>query len=1238
MNIYHEITKRVLVLDGAMGTMIQRYKLSEEDYRGEQFRGYHRDLKGNNDLLSLTQPQVIREIHKAYLEAGSDIIETNTFNATAISQADYGMESLAYELNRASAEIARSCADEFTRRNPAKPRFVAGALGPTNKTASLSPDVNDPGYRAISFEQLYNAYYTQAEGLLDGGVDALLVETIFDTLNAKAALFAIQDLLEKRGIKIPVMVSGTITDLSGRTLSGQTVEAFLNSVSHVDLFSIGFNCALGAKELRPFVEEISHKAPFYTSVYPNAGLPNQFGEYDDTPEEMSSQIKDFLDNRFINIVGGCCGTTPDHIRAFAEIAENAAVRTFPQPTDSLKLSGLEPLVYFPGSNFINIGERTNVAGSKVFARLVRDEKFEEALTIARQQVENGAQVIDINMDDAMLDAEKSMVRFLNLLSADPDIARVPVMIDSSKWHVIEAGLKCLQGKAIVNSISLKDGENAFREKALKIKKYGAAVIVMAFDEEGQAVTYERKTEICKRAYDILTKEINFHPSDIIFDPNVLTIGTGMEEHNNYAIDFINTVKWIKANLPHAKVSGGISNLSFSFRGNDTLREAIHSAFLYHAIQAGLDMGIVNAGNLPVYDQIPKDLLQLVEDVILNRRKDGTERLIAYAEKMQAKTEKEEKVEEWRALSVQERLKHALIRGILDHIAEDTEEARVQYPRSLEVIEGPLMDGMNIVGDLFGSGKMFLPQVVKSARVMKRAVAVLEPWIQAEKKLTVDSRQLTVDSQQSAVGGQRPAGRKVLLATVKGDVHDIGKNIVGVVLGCNNYEVIDLGVMVPAEKILQKAKELDVDVIGLSGLITPSLEEMAHVAAEMQRLKLDIPLLIGGATTSEIHTAVKIATQYEHPVIHVRDASRCVGVLSNLLSQENKEKYVNEIRDKYSDLKTKHENRKSTDVFISLDEARSNRLKVNWNEVKITKPAFIGNRSLIDYPLDDLRNYIDWTFFFHAWKIPGKYPEIFDDPLKGEEAKKLFDDAQSMIEEVFSKKMLQVKGVFGFYPARSVGEDVIIYKDEPGTEQLSTLHFLRNQEKKEPGTPNLSLADFIAPQASGIVDYIGLFAVTAGIGIEKWVKHYEEALDDYSSFMLKILADRFAEAFAERLHERVRKEFWGYAAGENNPVSEMLREEYEGIRPAPGYPGCPEHSEKRTIFDLLEAEKNAGITLTENFAMYPAAAVSGYYFSHDFSKYFNLGKVSEEQVEDYAKRKKISLEQAKKYLRQNLINE
>ena len=1214
------IQERILLLDGAMGTMIQRYRLTEADYRGDRFHDFLHDLKGNNDLLSLTQPQIIREIHNAYLDAGADIIETNTFNANAISQSDYGLESLAYELNVASAKIARECADHFTRQNPSRPRFVAGALGPTNKTASLSPDVNDPGFRSVTFDQLYKAYYAQAEGLADGGVDALLVETIFDTLNAKAALFAIQDLKEKRGIKLPVMVSGTITDLSGRTLSGQTVEAFLNSVSHADLFSIGFNCALGAKELRPFVEEISHKAPFYTSVYPNAGLPNQFGGYDDGPDEMASQIKDFVDNRFVNVVGGCCGTTPDHIRAFARILEGAETRKVPVPVDSLRLSGLEPLVNFSGSNFINIGERTNVAGSKMFARLIRDEKFDEALIVARQQVDNGAQVIDINMDDALLDAEKSMVRFLNLVSADPDIARVPVMIDSSKWNVLEAGLKCLQGKAIVNSISLKDGEEAFKNKARKIKKYGAAVIVMAFDEEGQAVTFERKTEICKRAYDILTGEVNFYPGDIIFDPNILTVATGIEEHNNYTVDYIKTVKWIKENLPHARVSGGISNLSFSFRGNDPLREAMHSVFLYHAIKAGLDMGIVNAGNLPVYEEIPADLLQLAEDVILNRRKDATERLIAFAEKMKTGGEKEEKLEEWRSWPLEERLKHSLVRGIQDHILEDTEEALKKYPRTLDIIEGPLMDGMNHVGDLFGSGKMFLPQVVKSARVMKKAVAVLEPFI------------------QSAGGGQRAAVKKILLATVKGDVHDIGKNIVGVVLACNNYQVIDLGVMVPAEKILQSAEEQGADVIGLSGLITPSLEEMAHVAAEMKRLNFDIPLLIGGATTSEIHTAVKIVPQYDHPVIHVKDASRCVGVLSNLFSDENKTAYLSEIRKKYEEIKIKHESRKNEDVLIPLEKARSNSLKADWDSVKIFRPLNPGVHVLADYSLEELREYIDWTFFFHAWKIPGKYPEIFDDPVKGEEAKKLYNDAQNMINDVIERKMLGARGVFGLFPAVAQGDDVVLFNDEKERKRVSVLHFLRNQEKKGDGVPNLSFADYISPESSGKIDYIGLFAVTAGIGIEKWVKYYEEKLDDYSSIMLKILADRFAEAFAERLHERVRKEFWGYGSGEKISIVEMLKEQYQGIRPAPGYPGCPEHSEKRTIFDLLEAEKNAGISLTENFAMYPAAAVSGYYFSHDFSRYFNLGKIMEDQVRDYAERKGISIELTKKYLRQNLNNE
>ncbi len=1228
-SIEQEIKNRVLVLDGAMGTMIQRYRLEEADYRGDRFTDHPRDLKGNNDILSLTRPDIIREIHEAYLEAGADIIETNTFNANAISQADYGTESFSYEMNRASAAIARRCADQFTMADPSRPRFVAGALGPTNKTASMSPDVNDPGFRAVTFDDLYRAYYKQAQGLLDGGADTLLVETIFDTLNAKAALYAIQDLQEQRGVKIPVMVSGTITDLSGRTLSGQTVEAFLNSVAHAGLFSIGFNCALGAKELRPFVEELAQKAPFFTSVYPNAGLPNQFGGYDDTPRQMAAVIWDFLRNRFVNIIGGCCGTTPDHIREFARLAKEAPVRAVPPPDDNLKLSGLEPLIVFPGSNFINIGERTNVAGSRAFARLIREERYEEALSVARQQVENGAQVIDINMDDAMLDAEHAMVRFLSLLAAEPDIAKVPVMIDSSKWPVLEAGLKCLQGKAIVNSISLKDGESDFREKARKIKKYGAAVIVMAFDEEGQATTLERRIEICRRAYQILTTEVGFPPGDIIFDPNILTIGTGMEEHNNYAVDFINATRWIRQNLPHARVSGGISNLSFSFRGNDAVREAMHAAFLYHAIQAGLDMGIVNAGNMPVYDEIPKDLLLLVEDVILNRRKDATERLIAFAEKVKEKSGKEEKIDEWRSAAVPERLKHALVRGILDHIEEDVAEALNIYPRALDIIEGPLMDGMNHVGDLFGSGKMFLPQVVKSARVMKKTVAKLEPLIQLEPP----------PRPSPSWGREKGRGQHtILLATVKGDVHDIGKNIVGVVLGCNNYRVIDLGVMVPAEKILQTAIDEQVDIIGLSGLITPSLEEMVHVASEMERLGLKFPLLIGGATTSEIHTAVKIAPQYSQPVVHVRDASRCVGVLSKLLSEESRPGYVAEIGDKYAALRAKHEGRKDSEALISLAEARKNRLEPGWEQVQITTPQFTGLMSLEDYPLEELRKYIDWTFFFHAWKIQGKYPEIFDDPVKGEEARKLFDDAGFMIDEIIEKKMLRASAVFGFYPAASVDEDVLLYADDEHGEQIATLHFLRNQEEKRDGVPNLSLADFIAPAESGVRDYIGLFAVTAGIGIEDWVRHFEAELDDYRAIMLKILADRFAEAFAERLHERVRREFWGYAREEQLSVPEILGEQYHGIRPAPGYPACPEHSEKRTIFDILEAEQRAGITLTENFAMYPAASVSGYYFSHDFSRYFNLGKISEEQVQGYARRKNIPFEQAKKYLRQNLMDE
>jgi len=1217
-NIYKEIKNRVLVLDGAMGTMIQSYHLDEFGYRGEKFKDHKLPVKGNNDLLSLTQPHIIREIHDLYLAAGADIIETNTFNANRISLADYGMESLVYEINNVSAVIARETAEKYSLLTPSKPRFVAGAIGPTNKTASMSPDVNDPAYRAVTFDDLFMAYKEQVNGLLDGGVDILLIETIFDTLNAKAALMAIFDLFKERKLTLPVMVSGTITDASGRTLSGQTPEAFLNSLSRNELFSVGLNCAMGAKELRPYVEELSEKAPYYTSVYPNAGLPNQFGQYDQSPSEMAIIIKDFLDNGFVNIIGGCCGTTPEHIRVFAELVAAAKPRQVPEKKIELKLSGLESLTIFKGSNFINIGERTNVSGSRQFARLIKEEKYEEALIVARQQVENGAQVIDINMDEAMLDSEKAMVRFLNMLASDPDITKVPVMIDSSNWSVIEAGLKCIQGKSIVNSISLKEGEDAFRSRAEKIKNYGAATVVMAFDEEGQASTFQRRIDICKRAYNILVNEVGFAPEDIIFDPNILTVATGMDEHNNYAVDYIKATRWIKENLPYASVSGGISNLSFSFRGNDPIREAMHSAFLYHAIQAGLDMGIVNAGMLPVYDEISPGLLKLVEDVILNRRKDATERLIQFAENIQNAGKTEKKEEEWRSAQVEDRLKHALIKGILDFVDDDVEEARKNYDKAIRVIEGPLMDGMNVVGDLFGSGKMFLPQVVKSARVMKKAVAKLLPYIEAEK----------VEGTSSSAG-------KILLATVKGDVHDIGKNIVGVIMACNNFEVIDLGVMVPAEKILQAAILEKVDIIGLSGLITPSLEEMVHVAKEMQRLGFTIPLLIGGATTSEIHAAVKIDPQYTSPVIHVRDASKSIGVLSNLFSGENKTSFSLKIKTHYQNMRKEYEAGKTDTLYITLKEARENRFISDQDTSRIIKPRFLGNKYFLEYPISEISPYIDWTFFFHGWKMNGKYPAIFDDPVKGVEARKLFDDAILQLNEIIEKKMLTANGAVGLYPCNSVGDDIEIYSDGNRSSVLTTFHFLRNQQKKEAGVTNLCLSDFVAPKSTGVIDYIGCFAVTAGAGLEKWVDYYESRLDDYGIIMMKILADRLAEAFAEKMHEKIRKELWGYASGEQLEVKSLLKEEYSGIRPAPGYPACPEHSEKKILFDLLDVEKNTGILLTENFAMYPAASVSGFYFAHPDSKYFALGKINKEQVTEYAERKNISFELAEKYLNTNL---
>jgi 5-methyltetrahydrofolate--homocysteine methyltransferase len=1219
-DIKMELKHRVLVLDGAMGTMIQQYGLEEKDFRGERFAGFKYDLKGNNDLLSVTQPEIIGEIHEKYLEVGSDIIETNTFNSTSVSLSDYNLEDMAYEINVASAKIARQAADKYTLLTPEKPRYVAGSMGPTSKTASMSPDVNNPGFRAVTFDDLYDAYKEQALGLIEGGVDLFLIETIFDTLNAKAALMAVSDAQREKGIKLPVMVSGTISDASGRTLSGQTTEAFLTSISHLDLLTVGLNCAMGAKDLRPYLEELSDKASYFTSVYPNAGLPNQFGEYDETPKIMAAQMKDFLDNNFANIIGGCCGTTPEHIKEFVKLAEKASPRKVPVSQHELLLSGLEPLKVYKGSNFINIGERTNVSGSRKFARLIREEKFDEALSVARQQVENGAQIIDVNMDDALLDAEKSMVTFLNLIAAEPDIARVPVMIDSSKWTVIEAGLKCIQGKAIVNSISLKEGEEEFKKRAAKIRDYGAAAVVMAFDERGQAASFKQKIDVCKRAYQILTKDVQFPPEDIIFDPNILTIATGMEEHNNYTVDFINATRWIKDNLPYAKVSGGISNLSFSFRGNNTVREAMHSAFLYHAINAGLDMGIVNAGMLQIYDDIPKDLLILVEDVILNRRKDATDRLIAYAEKVKDTKSKEiVQSDKWRSGDVEERLRYALVKGNADFVEDDVLEARKKYKRSLDIIEGPLMDGMNVVGDLFGKGKMFLPQVVKTARVMKKAVAKLLPFIEQE---------------QEAEGKVRSAG-KIILATVKGDVHDIGKNIVGVVLACNNFEVIDLGVMVPADIIIKAAKDENADLIGLSGLITPSLEEMVHFAKEMERLGMNIPLLIGGATTSEIHTAVKIAPNYNAPVIYVKDASLSVGVSASLISENMKQKYAEKIKEKYDSIREKYESKIQTKKYISLPEARDNRLKITWDANDIVKPHLIGAKYFDDYPLEDIIEFIDWTFFFHAWKLNGRYPKIFNDPVKGDEAKKLFDDANNLLAKIVSEKRLTAKGVIGLYPANAVGDDIEVYSKMGREKVVANFRFLRNQELKEKGKPNLCLSDFIAPKNTGIDDYVGFFAVTAGIGLEKWIKYYESNNDDYNSIMMKVLADRLAEACAELLHYRVRREFWGYNKNEDFNVREILREKYRGIRPAPGYPACPEHSEKKVIFDLLDVERKTGIELTENFAMYPAASVSGYYFAHPESQYFMVGKIGKDQVEDYAKRKGVSEKQVEKWLSVNL---
>ncbi len=1218
MRSIRDIAKeKILVLDGAMGTMIQQYSLEEKDYRSERFANFHKDVKGNNDLLSITQPHIIEAIHKAYLDAGSDIIETNTFSSTSIAQADYEMEDLAYEMNYESARIAKKAAKEYTALNPQKPRYVAGALGPTNRTASLSPDVNNPGYRAVTFDQLVEAYYEQAKGLMEGGVDILLVETIFDTLNCKAALYAIDTLFEEKREKLPIMVSGTITDASGRTLSGQTVEAFWISVNHMDLFSVGLNCALGAQEMRAYIETLSKIADCNVSAYPNAGLPNEFGEYDQEADEMKNYIRDFSSSGFVNIIGGCCGTTPDHIRAMTKAVESLSPRKIPKVEPLSSYSGLEPLILRPSINFVNIGERTNVTGSRKFARLIKSGDYQEALSVAQQQVDGGAQVIDVNMDEGLLDSEKAMTTFLNLLMSEPDIAKLPIMIDSSKFNVIEAGLKCVQGKCIVNSISMKEGEEEFIRQAKIVRRYGAATVVMAFDEKGQADTIERKVEICARAYDILVSKVGFKPQDIIFDPNIFAVATGIEEHNNYAINFIEATRKIKALCPGAKVSGGVSNISFSFRGNNVVREAMHSAFLYHAIEAGMDMGIVNAGMIEVYEEIPKELLVLVEDVLFNKNENATEALTNYAERVKGGGRTIQKDLSWREGSVEKRLSHALVKGITEFIEADTEEARQKLPTPLQVIEGPLMDGMNVVGDLFGAGKMFLPQVVKSARVMKKAVAYLTPFIEAAK---------TGNNNQSSKG-------KILMATVKGDVHDIGKNIVGVVLGCNNYDIIDLGVMIPANQILKVAREEKVDIIGLSGLITPSLDEMVYVAKEMERQGFKIPLMIGGATTSKTHTAVKIEPQYSGPTIHVLDASRSVSVASALLSEheDTSSNFILDIKKEYERVRTLRGNRKANKKYITLKKARANKAQISWADYTPPKPATTGIQVFDQYDLEELTQYIDWTPFFATWQLRGKFPAILEDEVVGEECRKLYNDARSMLRRIIDEKWLTARAVIGLFPANSLEDDIEIYKDNKRKEVLFTLNNLRQQRQKAPGQANNCLTDYIAPKDSGLEDYIGAFALTSGIGIEAKIKEFEAEHDDYSAIMLKALADRLAEAFAERMHEKVRTESWAYANGEKLNNDELISEKYQGIRPAPGYPACPEHTEKAKLFDLLNAETNTGITLTDSYAMYPAAAVSGWYFSHPDSKYFGLGEISKDQVEDYAKRKNMSIEEAEHWL-------
>jgi len=1230
------LRSRILILDGAMGTMIQRLKLEEADYRGERFANFHLDIKGNNDLLSITAPDLIQHIHEQYLEAGADILETNTFNATRVSMSDYEMQEFAYEINVAAAKIARTAADKFSTDD--KPRYVAGVLGPTSKTCSMSPDVNDPGFRAITFTALVEDYCASTRGLIEGGSDIILIETIFDTLNAKAAIFAVKTVFEEDNIELPIMISGTITDASGRTLSGQTTEAFYNSLAHAEPLSIGLNCALGPDALRQYVQELSRISNTHVSAHPNAGLPNEFGEYDLEPDEMSEQIKEWASCGFLNIVGGCCGSSPDHIRAIAEAVSSIKPREIPEIAVECRLSGLEPFNISADSLFVNVGERTNVTGSARFKRLIKEGDYDTALEVALEQVQNGAQIIDINMDEGMLESKEAMVRFLNLCAAEPDISRVPIMVDSSKWDIIEAGLQCIQGKGIVNSISLKEGEENFINQAKLIKRYGAAAVVMAFDESGQADTYKRKIEICTRAYKVLTEKVNFLPQDIIFDPNIFAIGTGIEEHNNYAVDFIEATKTIKETLPHAMISGGVSNVSFSFRGNNPVREAIHSVFLYHAVKNGMDMGIVNAGQLVVYDDIPKKLHKAVEDMVLNKTPDATENLMGiagdYLGDGKAKESKQDL--EWRTWSVENRLQHALVKGIDTYVNEDTKEALEKLKRPIFVIEGPLMDGMNVVGDLFGAGKMFLPQVVKSARVMKKSVAWLEPYLEAEK----------VDCEVSSSG-------KILMATVKGDVHDIGKNIVGIVLQCNSYEVIDMGVMVPAEQILQKAKEENCDIIGLSGLITPSLDEMVNIAQEMERQGFELPLMIGGATTSRIHTAVKIDPKYHGTVIYVADASRAVGVAGNLLSEENKDKFHTDLKLEYDKMRIKRASNQRTKKIATLEQARNNKVKIDWDSYTPPKPAILSDRfdsSLLnvdfkreqldngsvilqfdDYPLDNLAEIFDWTPFFRSWELAGRYPAILSDNVVGVEATKLFEDAKMMLKQIVEEKWLTGKAVLGYFPANSSGDDIKLFTDESRESSHTTLHHIRQQMDRNKQQANFCLADFIAPTDSGKEDWIASFAVTTGFGIDEHIQRFKDELDDYNMILLEALADRFAEALAEKIHELSRKVFWGYAADEALSNEDVIKEQYQGIRPAPGYPACPEHTEKGTIWDLLEPEKRIGLKITESFAMWPAAAVSGWHFSHPDSRYFGTGKIQKDQVEDYAKRKDWTLEQAEKWL-------